>query len=228
MKLLDIIRTKGNKYKWFKTLFMPISRLIRERDERAMNRLFKAHGQQLFEDVYDVLGTEVDFWPEFGTLLGIYRDKGFIKHDNDLDFAIKVEDADKVKELMIKNGFTLKKEYIGINHPEIRQLTLVKNGLGVDFFCYSTHDSTMSVHIFHMHDVNLSEHKTYYRVRPINFQKFGTIKHEFLGRQILIPANCHEHLQLLYGPTYMTPDPNFKNPKNNMLDNVLAVDLQSH
>jgi phosphorylcholine metabolism protein LicD len=56
-------------------------------------------------EVKRVLDMEgVEFWIDFGTLLGFYRQGDFLETDPDIDIGIKREEQDKVIELMKELG----------------------------------------------------------------------------------------------------------------------------
>lgn len=61
--------------------------------QRIISDLFSATHKILTEN-------GIDYYLFFGTLLGAYRDKGFIPWDNDFDIAIYYDDAMKVQKLL--------------------------------------------------------------------------------------------------------------------------------
>jgi hypothetical protein len=88
---------------------------IRYRYKRK-RKMIQKYGFELLEDIHSILNQEkIEFFVDFGTLLGIIREKSFIKHDLDMDVGVIKQDDEtikKVKDLLINNGCVLKYEYI--------------------------------------------------------------------------------------------------------------------
>lgn len=95
-------------------------KIIKKLNEKANIELDVKRQQLLKDNFLDVLNSvysskisNYDVWLDFGTLLGIYRDKGLIKHDLDMDFGIVIDDyldfQEKEKELLNK-GFQKTRE----------------------------------------------------------------------------------------------------------------------
>ncbi len=64
------------------------------------HQLVMADAMKLLLDVDDILGKAgVPYWLFFGTLLGVYRDKGLIPHDGDIDLILRAEDEKAVVAL---------------------------------------------------------------------------------------------------------------------------------
>ena len=68
-----------------------------------------------FLDVIKILQkNKIEYWICHGTLLGIIRDKKLIPWDHDIDIAVwhGSVSRDKIKKLMLLNGFVLKQKYL--------------------------------------------------------------------------------------------------------------------
>ena len=119
-------------------------KIIKQLNDKANTEL-DAKQQQLLQDnffsvlkyVYESRLSEYDIWLDFGTLLGMYRDKGLINHDLDMDFGIIIENyndyQEKEKDLLNK-GFKKTRELYYDN--ELMEISYDYNGLNVDFIVY--------------------------------------------------------------------------------------------
>lgn len=188
-----------------------------------MNKLFSLHSMEVFAKVCNTLNLQnISYWPEFGTLLGIYRDHDFIKHDFDFDFGIHINNLDDVRKLLISEGFEVVHEYEGINHPEIREITFNYLGINVDFFCFNDiNDNEVACYLFAHYDMNRSGDYVY-KIKQIDFPVFELQRIVFKNIVVLIPKDVETHLKVSYGPSFMIPDPNFKSLHTEYLDGIYA------
>lgn len=217
MNYADYIRTKLGRFTWIKRLLLPISHYLRNRTLKKMNRLFLQEANGVFTKIYECLGDKICFWPEFGTLLGIYRDGEFMKHDFDFDFGAFSEDADAIIEILVKNGFVKSHEYVGINNPSIRECTFEYKGISIDFFFFIK-QRTYNCFTFHPSEIHKDKSKSIYKIKIFQFPPFTLEHKQFLNRAILVPIPIETHLEYSYGKGFMIPDPNFKSIHNTFLD----------
>jgi len=56
---------------------------------------------KFLKEVKEVLNRAgITFWPDWGTLLGFYREGDFIEFDPDIDLGVKREEQDKIREVI--------------------------------------------------------------------------------------------------------------------------------
>lgn len=183
---------------------------------------FLQQAPDIFRKTCEVLNKEgIQYWPEFGTLLGIVRDNAFIKHDLDFDFGVYVQDLNRVKELLLANGFSLLYHYHGVNRPDIQELTFAYNGIHVDFFGFNTIDKN-SIACYMFDPLHKSKEKKLYTIRPIVFPSFNLVKSSFNNVTIMIPADTTTHLTVSYGEKFMIPDPFFESLHTKILKDTYA------
>ena len=188
-------------------------KIIKKLNEKANIELDTKRQQLLKNNFLDVLNSiysskisNYDVWLDFGTLLGIYRDKGLIKHDLDMDFGIVIDDyldfQEKEKELLNK-GFQKTRELY--YNKELMEISYDYKGLNVDFIVYKKEEGYVkSVVVGYLLDA---------LNRPCKYEsskyeiKFDGLKdYDFEGIKVKIPLNTHEYLEYQYEKDFLIPN----------------------
>jgi hypothetical protein len=202
-----------------KTLFYKhIYHPYRVRKEKAFfarqHAVFIRHGAEaLIHFAQCMQEAGLDYWLEFGTLLGAYRDGDFVPNETDLDVGAYLQDAPHIHRTLTKGGFRLVREFHVIGTGALEQT-------------YEYMDVTLDVMYFRHEE---DEMWCYGAVIPMNyrvgvpfrhqvtshhFRPFTLSKMPFLGTEMSVPANTEEHLIEIFGSGYKVYDPNFKGDLN--------------
>lgn len=167
------------------------------------------------------------FW---GSLIGAVREHGFIKHDFDIDVAIwKSDYSEKLKEALIKNGFSHKHRFLIENGESGMEDTFEKDGVAIDIFYFFEDEikGSYCTSFDYMEDCITWEDcfKKFGKVKVYRF--FFELPHKFeyvpFENIVLpIPHNYDQILKSFYGESYMIPDPNWRGgePEENRWDGV--------
>lgn len=102
---------------------------------RRRRRLQK-HGWETLKKLHYVFTeNHVSYFFDYGTLLGLIREHGFIKHDDDIDLTIMPNTLSPyaVYEILMRNGFTFLHGF-KIENKIVEFTVLDANGLSVDIF----------------------------------------------------------------------------------------------
>jgi len=160
------------------------------------------YGVEAIREIHRLLSdARYPYFADYGTLLGIVRDNGFIKHDDDIDFSVPPDAPSPVKyfealsksqKLVFCNGF----EYQG----RITELTYSFKGIPVDLFFSVIEDGTIYNYAYeYVH--NSPDWIPYREMRRVN----GCYKARlFKGCKVIIPENFDEILTTKYG-TWRVP-----------------------
>ncbi len=202
---------------------------------RFMGRSIKKNGLACLSEINDCMrDAGCAYWVDFGTLLGLYRDGKLLSHDFDIDFSIMKEDySESLKDNMQKRGFQLCKEYFAFG--ELVEQSWRWNGVYVDLFMYQRKEDKVFYYSFYT-EKEVKETKIaegVYRfsgldarsvllppVRPC-LQKLG-------GVSVMAPGDKDEHLRLIYGETFMTPDKTWQPSDNPAIFKVENMEMYAN
>lgn len=148
----------------------------------------------------------------FGSLLGAYREKGFIPFDYDLDTGLLADErTDAFVATMRRHGFTLLRQYYIKATGRICEDKFDYKGVHIDVhYFYRDQQGNLTC------DLSLPHENKPWReanatdgfptiVRTVPDTAFS--KQDFLGVQVYEPDRTVEWLKTLYGEHFMTPDP---------------------
>lgn len=161
----------------------------------------RSHIRDLFNAGVDAFEqADVTWMVDYGTLLGAIREGDFIPHDDDADFSMLEDDADKVRnslqQIADERGYDLRESFGGHG----LQLYLSKvNDLHVDFFFWYENGDFMDRKFY---VAGTDDNKG--RVVPKNWF-FDLTTAEMDGRVVRVPKNAEEWLAYRYGDTWREP-----------------------
>lgn len=174
-------------------------------------KIIQMFGEEAIIKFAEVVHTEeVCYWLFWGTLLGSYREKGFIKHDTDIDIGMFDTDITiSLIDKMIDSGFIVlnvivDKDFLGGYH-------IAFDYKGVKFDIYSFHKKDDDVIAFNPVPYNYtkfgqSRRKDIMDIVHVTMPCWSSlIKVPFEHTTCLIPSNASDLLRILYGDDFMTP-----------------------
>lgn len=178
-------------------------------------KCLSSYGEDLPDCCYNILNDmlkniikifekhELNYWLDWGSLLGLIREGKLIRFDTDLDFGIFLNDLDKIKNM--KSDF----DEIGYNlcitncsggcFPKIYYSQ--KNNLYADIWLWDYVEDSLR-----LMKVN-EEYSKINRVPKYFYENLETI--EFNDIKIKIPSNIEKYLEFRFGKDWRIPDRHF-------------------
>ncbi len=152
----------------------------------------------------------LDWWLDYGTLLGCIREGKIIQNDIDLDFGL-IEKNGSVQDAMEKAGFRL------LNRTTVNGVITVEQydikGIGFDVFYYRKEYDKLVTNIWLINDASMPQQVAYKKgfgtLSETTFTYTDTKAAEFYGVNCKIPTNYELYLKEHFGDDYMTPNPNW-------------------
>lgn len=182
-------------------------------ETRRQNKAFLKYGLEALQEAVAATGEcGGRLFLAFGSLLGAYREKGFIPFDYDLDTGLLAnERTDALVSAMRRHGFVLLRQYYIKATGRICEDKYDYKGVHIDVH-YFYRDGNGKL----MCDLCLPHESKPWREANVT-DGFPTIirtvpdstfsKQDFLGVQVYVPDHAEEWLRALYGDHFMTPDP---------------------
>lgn len=217
------IAHKGSKIPFVKPLLKPFYYSFKNNLEKKRNKNFHKYSLAALKDFDNCLSdNNITYTLIFGSLLGAIREKGFIKHDLDIDVAMFIKDkTPMLYDVLNDAGFKI-----------IRRFIIDDGALGCEeTFEYANTGVTIDVFYIcppiHKYPYcccwNKAEGCATYRE---SVEKIGgvyprlidqpvsetMVRTPFENIEVSITSSAIECLEFAYGSNYMTPDPNFQPP----------------
>ena len=215
-------------YKLAKKPLGLIKRFIKNRSNSALETKranIQKNGLAVLEETLEMLNNikDVKAFADFGTLLGIVRENGLLKHDLDIDTAVlgKPNLYRYVTMLMERNGYKLWREYI-IGGKVVEQSYHYKD-TKVDVNYYEYNDKGVNTWLFFRYPKTKYPNNTRNIVR-MNYAMVKNVKKiDVQGHKIYVPDCAERLLEEKYGKNWRLPDKGWiywQSPAATILDEI--------
>ena len=154
----------------------------------------------------------IDYWLDYGTLLGFVREGKIIGHDLDLDFGIKPKSGVVLAKILKKYDCNLIQQiYV---EGKLTVDTYKFRGVDFDIFYYEKRGDKIVNRVWLSNDSSIPQQKAYElgrgKLEDVIFSDIETKEIEFYGVKFRAPKDSDRYLKENYGSNYMVPNPNWK------------------
>ena len=177
--------------------------------KKLQNNLANNGASALYAIVETSRMMNIECFPFFGTLLGVYRECNLISHDTDLDVTMEVNYLSRELLDNLKNsGFLL--DHLGFA-SDFRGciLSMLYKGIVTEIYFYYTDNGQQYTYLPCEGNHSWREYSTInmYPVKEVVTPEVTSMSfHNFRDSQIMIPDNTGQIMQSLYGSDYMIPN----------------------
>ena len=195
-------------------LYRPMIKIINQIKFKQQVRKMRKNGLEMLsmaDKAFNSMGVKA--FLSFGTLLGAYRDKGFIAYDPDVDLGVLDANLpENMIEVMAKYGFQLHKQNHIPSTGKVIEDTYIYKGIHLDVFHYFEEDNDYYTLVAQLHETK--DWKEANDTDGFPCEKVSVIKTDFhrqpfMGIEVYMPIKTHEWLVDMYSETYMTPIKNW-------------------
>ena len=195
-------------------LYRPIIKIINQIKFKQQVRKMRKNGLEMLcmaDKAFNSMGVKA--FLSFGTLLGAYRNKGFIAYDPDVDLGVLDANLpENMIEVMAKYGFHLHKQNFIQTTGKVIEDTYIYKGIHLDVFHYFEENNDFYTLVAQLHETkdwkeaNASDG---FPCEKVSVIKTDFHRQPFLGIEVYMPIKTHEWLVDMYSETYMTPIKNW-------------------
>ena len=182
------------------------------KQDMKMHSYMEDFGLEALTKIYEICRNEdKKVWFEYGSMLGAYREKGFIPYDYDIDIGMYSDEyTASLERDFFDAGFRIKSMFYKISNliPESKTLTEVTlnyKGLIIDVFLYERLGVKRRGFVYTSSLGEEFSHKNIYAARETLLDIASVEEIDFMGIKFGIPSNAKECLRTLYGENFMTP-----------------------
>lgn len=206
-KIICILK-KTILYKWYHRYNL---RKINKENEIRRAYFLEEAEQLLNKLTISLNNSNILFWLDYGTLLGYYREKDFIKHDNDLDIGARIEDAEKIRTVLTNNGFKLVHQYHSSNGGIEECYKYLHTCVDVFYYKEDVDKQTIycTTYITRRHLFPSLKKKFNCWVKRVDFPMMSFKLVKFKDVSVYVPEDTQSYLKCVYGENFMIPDPSY-------------------
>lgn len=172
----------------------------------------QTYGIECLSLIYEICKRRnISVWLEFGSMLGAYRDHGFISFDYDIDISMYAEDftPEFIRDLY-DSGLIIRRLFKqirnnDIDHKIVTEITLYYKDITIDVFLNYKADGNRILYVYKNFLGESYMKKNIYGVRRFALPISPIQEIDFMGIRIGIPANAKDCLSYYYGDNFMTP-----------------------
>ncbi len=172
------------------------------------------HGADCLRRLHQVLTeNNIQYFCNYGTLLGLVREKGFIPYDDDVDISISVNETktpSEILKVLLSNGYRYLHGFLFEGMP--REFTIIDStGISIDVF-FPTKASLGKEYGYEplwYPNVSYPSETANTMIRYLFISPEEIVPCKVLGVEVMIPSNYEAILESEYGSKWDIPDSGF-------------------
>lgn len=222
---------------WIGPFYLCVGKAYRNMEAKwrfdKKKKAFQEYGIQTFQLVINTLnGSDIAYFPAFGTLLGLVRDGKLIPHDFDFDFGVITQERhyawEKLTHVLEQAGFQIVRwfECDGVVH-EMTFSPPISPYVEIDFFAFTRNqDKYEKYACVKLDNVTYNDKHEFSLLKETlpYFNQFQT--KTCLDVDVPIPVNAEELLAASYTVFWKKPNPNWKDadkPNDEVVDGACGI-----